>query len=70
MDTYIPNMVKEEEKLGPSNPFLEETVCKDPLVDVIMQTVQGKITHVIKLNLNILIEETYIVKVMNHIVII
>jgi len=40
VDTYIPNMVKEEEKLGPSNPFLEETVCKDPLVDVIMQTVQ------------------------------
>eukprot|EP00088_Acartia_fossae_P011715 TRINITY_DN15972_c0_g1_i1.p1 TRINITY_DN15972_c0_g1~~TRINITY_DN15972_c0_g1_i1.p1 ORF type:complete len:380 (-),score=61.83 TRINITY_DN15972_c0_g1_i1:340-1479(-) len=40
VDTYIPNMVKVEEKLGPSNPFLEETVVKDPLVDVIMQTVQ------------------------------
>ena len=63
-------MVKEEEKLGPSNPFLEETVCKDPLVDVIMQTVQGKITHVIEINLNVLIEETYIVKVIKHFVMI
>jgi len=41
VDTYSPNMVKEEEeKLGPSNPFIEETSIKDPLVDVIMQSVQ------------------------------
>jgi len=40
VDTYSPNLVKEEEKLGPSNPFLEESVSKDPLVDVIMQSVQ------------------------------
>ena len=34
-------MVREiDENLGPSNPFIEETSPKDPVVDVIMQSVQ------------------------------
>ena len=41
VDTYSPNLVKEEEeKLGPSNPFIEESNTKDPVLDVIMQSVQ------------------------------
>jgi len=41
VDTYTPHLVRDvEERLGPSNPFLEETTPKDPIVDVIMQSVQ------------------------------
>ena len=41
VDSYTPHSgAEEEDRMGPSNPFLEAPNNKDPVLDVIMQSVQ------------------------------
>jgi len=41
VDSYTPHpKAEEEDRMGPSNPFLEPTNDKDPVLDLIMQSVQ------------------------------